>query len=680
MRYRTASISLLITIAGFCAVAVAEVREPRLTKRNYEHWSFVAPKRGELPTVKDSAWPRNAIDHFILAKLESKNLSPMLAAGRGTLIRRVTFDLTGLPPTPAEVAAYLADDGADAYEKLVDRLLASPAYGERWAQHWLDAARFAETDGYEHDKLRPAAWKYRDWVIEALNADMPYDRFIRSQIAGDELGDGHDSIATGFLMAGPDFPDINLQEERRDAKLNEMTSTVSQVVLGLTLGCAQCHNHKYDALSQADFYRMRAIFAGTVHPKKDKVFDTVVREPGPRPPASFVMLRGDFRKPGPAIEPGYPRVLNRQGLTIAPPAEDAITSGRRATLAHWLTRADHPLTPRVAVNRIWLNHFGRGLVLTPGDFGFMGQSPTHPALLDWLAVEFAGGDRLQKADETQNDDDTQSPRTPVRGSAWSMKQLHRLIVTSATYMQSSGPTDREWDQPTRDLAAARWAANKRIDPDNANYWRGNRRRLECEAIRDAMLAVASRLNDKRGGPGVLPPLPAEVANTLLKDQWKVSPDPDDHRRRSIYLFARRNLRYPLFEVFDKPDTNVTCAQRARSITATQSLTMLNSQFSMETARSLAGLVLADAATPGDDAARIRLLYQHTLGRPPSEREVGLFTDFLTEQAAQLRRENRRPDSLAQPQPAVQGIDTFTAAAWVDLCLALLNVSEFVFVD
>jgi len=651
-----AAVTTVAHSSGY-AETTPDLREPRLTADDYGHWSFKPPQRPRVPVVKGISWPRNDIDRFILAKLESENLKPLPQAGKHTLIRRVTFDLTGLPPTPAEVDAFIKDESPQAYEKLVDRLLASPACGERWAQHWLDVARFAETDGFEHDKVRPQAWRFRDWVIAALNDDMPYDRFIRSQIAGDELPDGHDSVATGFLMAGPDFPDINLQEERLDTKLNEMTATVAQAVLGLTIGCAQCHNHKFDPISQADFYRLRAVFANALHPKKDQLFATVASEPGAKAPPSFMMLRGDFRKPGPAIEPGFPRVLNPKNETIAPPAADAKTSGRRAALAHWLTRPEHPLTARVAVNRFWLHHFGRGLVGTPGDFGYLGDTPTHAELLDWLAVEFVSSAKPQ--------------------AAWSMKRLHRLIVTSAAYMQASRPHDAEWDEATRAVAVERWAANKAIDRENGNYWRMNRRRLEGEAVRDAMLAASGRLNDQRGGPGVLPPLPAEVAATLLKDQWKVSPDEADHRRRSIYLFARRNLRYPLFEVFDKPDTNASCPQRPRSTTATQSLMLLNSALSLDIARSMAGGALAAEKT---SAAQVAHIYRQALGRSPSADESRLSEVFLQLQGALLRKENRQRDRLALPVVLSDDLDPFDSAAFVDFCLGIINSNEFIYVD
>jgi hypothetical protein len=559
--------------------------DPALKPKDREHWAFVEPRRAEPPRARRADLARNPIDAFILARLEAAGVEPLPEADPAALLRRVTFDLTGLPPSPQEIHAFTAD----AYERVVDRLLASPAYGERWAQHWLDLARFAETDGFEHDKSRPDAWRYRDWVIDALNADVPYDRFLALQLAADQIAP--DQIAaTGFLVAGPDMPDVNNQDERRHALLNEMTGTVGAVFLGLTLGCAECHDHKYDPLSLGDFYRMRAAFAGILAPQRDKQVGSVVRDLDPQPPAERVFLRGDVRRPGPAVEPAAPRVLGGAPL-----------SGRRRALAEWLGRADHPLTARVAVNWLWAHHFGRGIVATPGDFGRTGAAPTHPELLDWLATEL--------------------PRL-----GWSLKAMHRLMVTSSTYRRSSvGPR-----------AAA--------DPDNALWGRAHRRRLEGETIRDAMLSVAGLLNERRGGPGVRPPLPPEVARTLLKDQWEVSPDPEDHRRRSIYLFARRNLRFPLFEAFDRPGAQLSCPERPRSTTPMQSLALMNSALAREASEAFAHRIEAEP-DPIDRAFRL------ALGRPPKPQERDRATAFLKD-----------------------------PAALEDFCLALLNLNEFVFID
>ncbi len=617
------------------------------------HWAFQPPTRPQPPKLSeaDAAWARNPIDLFILAQLRQRKLRPMPQADRLTLIRRVTFDLTGLPPTPAEVDAFVNDRSDNAYEQLVDRLLASSAYGERWAQHWLDLARFAETDGFEHDKTRPDAWRYRDWVIQALNDDMPFDRFVRLQIAGDEIEPGSESaaIATGFLLAGQDMPDINDQNERKHVKLNEMTATFGAVFMGLTLECAACHDHKYDPVTQRDFYGLRAFFANTVHTRRDKPLGHRVNEPGAKVKPHHVMVRGDFRRPGEVVAPTFLPIANRGGQRVAPPPDGADSSMRRRALAGWLTRTDHPLTTRVIVNRLWQHQFGQPLVATPSDFGTMGARPTHPQLLDWLAAELV-----------------------ERG--WSLKRMHRLMVTSATYRQASrlGQLSKE----DRAAVEAHIKLARRIDPNNALLWRMNRKRLDGEVIRDAMLQVAGRLNRKTGGPGVMAPLPKEILVTLLRKQWTVNKDASEHDRRSIYLFVRRNLRYPMFAAFDRPDGHTSCARRARSTTAPQALIMLNSSFSLDMAQSLAGRVLAERR---DTDAAIVEAFRLTLGRAPTQDVLARARQFVQDNAALLKQSNRSTDTLALPTPAT-GTDPYTAAAFVDLCLSLFNLNEFVYID
>jgi hypothetical protein len=548
-----------------------------------------------------------------------------------------------LPPTPAEGAAFLADTSPQAYRKVVDRLLASRAYGERWAQHWLDLARFAETDGFELDKVRQQAWRYRDWVIDALNADLPIDEFIRLQIAGDELkpGDEQAAIATGFLLAGPDMPDINLKDERRHMLLNEITSTVGASLLGLQIGCAQCHDHKYDPISQADFYRLRAVFEpAELFVAGDR--ERVMRESGTIP-VSHLMIRGDFRRPGAEIEPAFPRIANPKNERVpadtksdAKKKKDKQPSGRRTALARWLTEPDHPLVTRVLVNWVWQQHFGFGLSRTPSDFGVMSDEPSHPELLDWLASE-------------------------LPAHQWSLKQLQRLIVTSATYRQASRPASPEWSQDQTRTATENWRRAIKTDPENRWLARMNRRRLEGEAIRDAMLASADRLSPRTGGPGVMPPLAKELVGTLLKGQWQESRDEEDHRRRSIYLFVRRNLRYPLFDAFDRPDTNASCPRRNVSTTAPQALILLNSEFSLSAARDLAGYLRSHAST--DPASQVELVYRRTLAREPSAGELQAAEKFLAAQTDRAKVD-----------------DSAELAALVDLCLAMFNLNEFIYVD
>jgi hypothetical protein len=616
--------------------------EPMITEKDLSHWAFQPIEKVLPPVVDHRDQVSNEIDQFILARLEAKGLSLMPEADRRTLIRRVSFDLRGLPPTIKEVETFLSDNSPKAYEKLIDRFLASPAYGERWAQHWLDVVRFAESDGFEHDKERPEAWRYRDWVIHALNDDMPYDEFVRQQIAGDVLypENPDTAIATGFLVAGPDMPDINLEEERRHTLLNEMTSTTGAVFMGMTMECAQCHDHKYDPISQADFYRMRAVFADLKIPDKNKQLTYTFVPSGDTPP-SHLMVRGDFRSEGPEVSPGFLRVANQDGFSVPEPSDNKTDLERREAMADWLTNPDHPLTARVLVNRLWQHHFGKPIVGTPNDFGTQGDRPTHPELLDWLAAEFIKRDS-------------------------SLKAMHRLMLLSATYRQTSRPVNEQWAKAVE------------RDPANKLLSRMNRQRLEGEAIRDAMLAVSGKLNLKSGGPAVRPPLPDEVSITLLKNQWNVSEDVADHYRRSIYLFVRRNLRYPMFDVFDRPDANASCGRRNASTTAPQSLTLLNSEFSLQSARFLAGSIIDDGYSELDQW--IEQGYERVLSRPPTEEERSAAVSFIQEQREMVRNENRSVAELALPEVTSGQTDSFLGAAFTEFCLVLFNLNEMVYLD
>ncbi len=561
---------LLLPLAQAGAVAIRASIDPvkderPVNEKDREHWAF----RPMATTA-----PGTTLDD--LAKPLGKEADP------DTLLRRLCFDLTGLPPRPE----MRLEAGEKAYEKLVDELLASKEHGEHWAQWWLDLARFAETDGFEYDAERSRAWQYRDWVIEALNRDLPFDQFVQQQIAGDLLPGGNPT-ATGFLMAAPDMPDLNNQAERRHVLLNDITSTVGAVGLGLTVGCAQCHDHPYDPLSQADFYRLRAFFDPTILPLERKQIGPSVRVFTQGVPASTVFIRGDFRRPGPTVQPAIPRLFG-----TLPGSPD------RAELARWLTRRDNALFLRATANRLWQQHFGEPLAAVPGDLGHQGQPPTQPALLDWLAAEL-----------------------PRQG--WSLKRLHKVIVMSKTYRQAGLPP----------------------------------RRLTGEMLRDALLAASGQLNPKSGGPGVRLPLPREVSETLLKKQHEVTPDLTEHRRRSIYVFARRNLRHPLFDLFDRPDAQTSCARRNESTTAPQALMLFNSEFAHECAATLAARL---AAEHGSDAKALATAAQRAcLSRQPSAEELQLAGDFLESQTA-------RAGSFQH--------------ALADYCLALLNSNEFLFVD
>ena len=723
-----------------------------------DHWAFRVPKRPELPDVEESGWVRNPVDRFILAGLESAELRHSPEADRVALIRRVTFDLTGLPPSPAEVEQFLSDPRPDAYEQLVDRLLDSPRYGERWAQHWLDLAHYAESNGFELDAERPDAWRYRDWVVKALNDDMPYDRFVTLQLAGDEAepGDPAALIATGFGRGGPrEVVSGNIDPlVKRQSELTEITGTVGSVFLGLTIGCARCHDHKSDPLPTTDYYALQSFFAAselveipiaskedvesyeaakeaadaatsplkkrkseiespyrkalkgqkqamltpaerslmaipakertpaqkrmaeglgtTLAVKWEEVAEAVAKDPGPhaererlkreieaientlpRPPAraqalvdrkpeapeTFVLRRGDPKNHGPRVEPRPPGIL-----CAARPEEirpTATTTGRRLALARWLTRPDNPLTARVIANRLWQHHFGRGIVATPSDFGVRGEAPSHPELLDWLATELI-----------------------ARG--WKLKPIHRLMVTSASYRQASTAPPEIARKQSAD------------DPENGFLWRMNRRRMEAEGLRDAMLAASGEINLKAGGPGVLVPIEKEVEDLIFTeaevvDLWPETPDPLEHDRRSLYLFRKRNVRYPMFDAFDAPDTQSACPQRTVSTHALQALVLLNGDFAAARAKALAGRVFREA--PPEDLARVTLAYKVVLGRDPRPREIDLARAFLASQSGLLH--GRVP--LARPTFVPEGVDDALAAAWVDFALAMLNRNEFLYV-
>ena len=731
-------------------------REFTITPEDRAHWAFQPVRRPTPPTVKNRAWAKSPIDHFILAGLETNGLQPTPAASRAILLRRVALDLTGLPPTPDEVDAFANDPSPDAYARLVDRLLASPHYGERWGRHWLDLARFAESDGFEHDTARPHAWRYRDYVVRAFNADKPYDRFVREQLAGDELFPGEPDalIATAFNLLGPDMVDSADQIQRRRNTLNDMTDTAALALLGLTVGCARCHDHKFEPISQRDYYSLQAFFAPaqfrpdlpvptaseraayetaraaydeqtgslqtqmstleepyrkTIYARKlarlsteaqaahqtpreqrtteqeNQIQETAAqlaispkelaaamkkpdRErqqalleelkpfPKPRPlPATLalqngpparthVLHRGDYNQPGDPVTANLPEVLRGRAAKIAAPATAAV---HRAPLASWITSPENPLTARVMVNRIWQHHFGRGLTPTPSDFGTHGQKPTHPELLDWLASEFI-----------------------ARG--WSVKAMHRLMLLSATYQQASvmpaistaaefgaapiignrpavnspeEPRRRQVSTDNSSPSGTDHSAAAKIDPDNKLYWRMNRLRLEGEVIRDSLLAVSGQLNPELGGSGVFPPIPAELFAGAKG--WTASPDPRDHTRRSLYIFARRNLRFPFLEVFDAPDNNLSCSSRERSTTAPQSLTLLNATEVLTAAERTARRIERDADSI---ETRITLAYRLILGRPPAAPERELSREFLT----------RSPLH--------------------ELCRALFNLNAFVYAD
>ncbi|MEO7650770.1 MAG: PSD1 and planctomycete cytochrome C domain-containing protein [Bryobacteraceae bacterium] len=714
------------------------------------HWSFIAPKRPQPPAVKEASWVRNPIDTFIAARLEAEGLKPSPEADKRTLLRRLSFDLTGLPPTPQETAEFLNDKRADAYERLVDRLIASPHYGEKWARHWLDLGRYADSDGYEKDTARPHAWRYRHWLITALNRDMPFDEFTLETMAGDILPEAssEQKVATGFHRntltnreGGTD------QEQFRFEQVLDRAATVGSVWLGLTINCAQCHDHKYDPIKQKDVYQMMAFFnsadevlidaplpgefgphmralpeynrkraallaeykipelqaqwekklletaanpgkspewdfsLGVVRVLMDKAYlmlelgpsgrtmrqnstltdhflarygDVVskekLKELGfvelrdklnkveadmppfsqapiivqlPQPRKTNIAIRGDFREKGIEVAAAPPAFL---------PAPPAGSPPSRVTLAKWLTSSDNPLTARVTVNRMWQELFGRGIVRTSEDFGRQGEKPSHPELLDWLALEFREG-------------------------GWSMKRMHKMIVESATYRQSSAmrPDLRE------------------RDPNNVLVARQARLRLPAESLRDSALAASGLLNTAVGGQSVRPPQPAGVADLGYSSSQKwVESTGVERYRRGLYVHYQRTTPYPQMANFDAPDSNLSCSRRQRSNTPLQALNLLNDPVFYEAAQALAARIVEEKQ--GGIAERINYAFEVSLARPASPREKDRLSGFFEKQRAVFERDLKAAETAMPVE--LNGTSRAEAATWTALARTILNLDEF----
>ena len=703
-----------------------------VTDKDRQFWSFRKPQRPPAPAVKNRAWVRNEIDAFILSRLEKEGLTPSPAAPPAVLLRRVYLDLIGMPPTPEEVAEFVRNPSEAAYRKTIDRLLASPLYGERWGRHWLDLARYADSGGYEFDYDRPNAWRYRDWVIKAFNEDLPYDQFVREQLANDQLkpNDTEALIPTGFCRNGPTVDNADNEETRMD-ELDDMVTTTSSVFLGLTVGCARCHDHKYDPIPQTDYYRLQAIFfpfkkadrplvsaeveaafkaknrevdeqlrpfrqkiAAIEKPHRDKllaekvefhvkltqstgtlagkspeeyrqelaarfakdvqiqpeeidallspeevrarkvVLDQIaeINKTRPkrlpavmgvtdndRPAKAFLLKRGDYRNKGEEVQPGFPTVL-ANGADINP-------ANRRRQLAEWITGGDNPLTARVAVNRIWQYHFGKGIVRTPSDFGATGDRPSHPELLDWLATEFA---------------------SPKAAKAWSWKAMHRLIMTSNAYRQASRLNQR---------AVAK-------DPENRLLWRMHPQRVEAEVLRDSILSVSGKLNPEMGGPGIYPRIDSSVIASGSRPRWPLEvKDGAAEWRRSVYIFVQRSVLVPLIEVFDCPVTTVSAPVRSVSTVSPQALALLNNDFVLEQSGYFAERVRREAGA--ELRAQIARAFQIALNRRPTAKEMMWAADFIkTQTAGYSERKHEKPDE----------------AALRDFCHAIINLNEFVYVD
>jgi hypothetical protein len=793
--------------------------EKAVTEKDREWWAFQPPKRHAAPKSVDARWSRNPIDGFVKAALDAKGLTPAPQADRAKLIRRAYLDLIGLLPTPAEVDAFLADRSPDAYAKLIEKLLASPHYGERWARHWLDVVRYADSSGFEHDRDVATAWRFRDYVIKSLNEDKPYNQFLIEQLAGDELDEPtFDSLtATAYYRVGPRvrFREKDNPFYRYDY-LDDMIRTTFQGFMGLSVHCARCHDHKFDPISRMDYYRTMGMFFGYVdydHPllpkqelrewerktrevvtaleplkrevarieapyrraqfeanlkKLPEEVQVAIRTPveqrtpgqklvaaqfergmegdgdpnymgedpalamlttagqrapnvieterygGSRRPGENSLIKvsgedhqrraallekiaalekqmpptphavegirdGDYRLapdgpgdeplPGKTYRPDYPDLgksflpaagsryevpwvrFGANGLVVEednkapvvppgyltvlikgtpppvshpPKRDDYVTSGRRRALAEWIASPENPLTARVIVNRLWYWHFDRGIVATPGNFGKMGIPPSHPELLDWLATEFVK-------------------------QGWSIKQMHRLIMNSETYKQES---------------AYYQAGNAEKDPENIFLWRYPIRRLEGEILRDSILSASGQINLEAGGPPFFPSLPARVREGYRQGKWVLTKEEPATWRRSIYSYWKRGMKYPMFDVHDQPDQNITAEKRNTTTVPTQALTLLNNEFVLMQARYLAERVKKETGS-SDAEAQVRMLYRIALSRQPGQSELAGQLEFLSRQK-EFQAANSRPDA--------------ELAALTDLAHVMLNANEFVYIN
>ena len=655
--------------------------------RYEEHWAYVKPEKPALPVVKNASWVRNRIDAFVLARLESEGLPPSAEAGKAVLIRRVTLDLTGLPPTIEEVDAFLQDTSPTAYEKVVNRLLQSPHYGEHQARWWLDMARYADTNGYEKDDRR-SIWPYRDWVIDSFNRDMPFDQFTIEQIAGDLLGNAslQQKIATGFhrntmvnTEGGTD------DEEFRVAAVVDRINTTMAVWMGTTMGCAQCHNHKFDPFTQKEYYGLYAFLNNTTdggrsnapeiplptpeeenrkaqaHLKMAGKAITLLGAPGLLRPAlvkpvaeqivslqkllggikpattmvlqertdirpTFVQIRGNHKNPGDRVSASVPAKLHR---LVIHGRRDA----NRLDFARWLVSPENPLVGRVTMNRIWARYFGRGIVETSEDFGIQGELPSHPLLLDYLATELVERN-------------------------WSLKAMHKFIVMSATYRQSSKVTEDVLDR----------------DPFNRLFARGPRFRLDAETVRDNALAISGLLNRKLGGPSVFPFQPEGVwANPYSGDRWTQSNNGNQYRR-GLYTFWRRTAPYASFMAFDAPSREVSCERRARSNTPLQALATLNDKSFVECSSGLAQRMMTEVM--GGVNERLEHGFRLCVSRKPTETEANALAKLYQSSLEQYRNDPTGAKKLAsvrgKPKP---GIDLAELAAWTVVANILLNLDE-----
>ncbi|MDA0207430.1 MAG: PSD1 and planctomycete cytochrome C domain-containing protein [Acidobacteria bacterium] len=709
------------TVGSTAPVAndLAKLEERPITPEEKSRWAFQSPQKTALP-----AGASNPIDAFLNKALAEKGLIAGQQADRRTLIRRAYLDLTGLPPTPQQVRAYVDDKDPRAWENLIDKLLASPHYGERWGRHWLDLTHYADSGGYERDFDWPTMWRYRDYVIDAFNKDKPYDLFVREQLAGDEIDPNNPEahVATGFLRM---VLDNNIKDERtRMDELDDNVGTTSLTFLGMTVGCARCHNHKFDPIPQKDYYQMQAVFFSSKGvdyplaspeevaqydaaqkalddqqkplkeelrnveaPYRKRIFDErldelpnyyrvawetpeaertdgqklnaiqvdaltrqiqrpdviarlteaertrhaeltkkiedldeqrpekyasarAIAEDSPTPDPSYFLHRGNPGSKGSVMDAGVLTVATWQPVKFSPAPAEAPSSNRRRQFAEWIASRNNPLTARVMVNRIWQHHFGEGVVRSTSNFGITGEPPSHPELLDWLAVDFMD-----------------------RG--WSIKQMHRLMMTSDAYQRSSDDLE----------------ANLAIDSDNREFWRMPRQRLEAEAIRDQILAVAGTLDNSVGGPAVKPFIDPSLWQSSTDRVWGGNEvgDPDS-LRRSVYVFSKRSIRYPMFEAFDQPDMASSCSRRNTSTVAPQALLMMNNAELFSQAKTFAQRLQREAGSSAKD--QVTLAFELALSRPPTRSERARSVKFVKSSETGL----------------------------IDLCQTLFNLNEFVYLQ
>ncbi len=612
--------------------AGADELDPRLAKVA-SHWSFKPLMRPAVPKCED-AWVTSPVDAFILEKLDAVKLSPAPPADKEALLRRVSFDLTGLPPSPEEIAAFAADTSADAFAVVVDRLLASTAYGERWARHWLDVVRYADSGGYETDIFYEQAWRFRDYVIRSFNGDKPYDRFLMEQVAGDELWPGQaemqDAVAVWTLGEWPNALDA-YPEMLEYVRRTDQVTTLGEAAQGLSIGCANCHNHKFDPITQRDYFGMEAIFAASetwnrntgekAWGKGERTAYRAVRH-ADVPLTIHLLTRGELTKPTKLIAPALPAFLPGGGMLPGGPGE---AKQRRALLARWLVSPQNPLTARVIANRIWQWHFGRALASTPNDLGTQGDPPSHPELLDWLATELCE-------------------------NGWSLKGLHRRILLSSTYRQSA----------IRDAKA--------VAADPQNRWLAGfpRRRLEAEEVWDHLHAAAGTLDLKGFGPPFVPKLSPEELQGMydlenkLELKWPVT---SEQSRRAIYILNRRSFRFPFFEAFDPPSTATSCPSRQTTTVPAQALTLLNNGIVGGLARSMAGRLSLEAGS--EVALFVKRAWLLAYSRDADDVEVQLALEFIEGAEAAHRK---------------AGTADAHAAALEEFCMGIMNTTEFIYTN